>query len=448
MSSRLTERWKPLRPHALQQEVWECSARFIMLACGRRSGKTELAKRKGVKKAMSYTRPSGNFLFTAPTNEQARRLYWEDLNKLVPRWAMAGKPNETRQEIRLKTGTRLRIAGLDQPQRIEGEPIDWIVVDEYAETKETAWSINLRPALDTDGRPGQAWLIGVPRGRNHYYKLFKKALEPGRTDWAAFTWASDTVLPPQTVQAARDDLDSLTFRQEYQADWVYFEGRIYYEFQEETHAAERLRYDPDCPVVVALDFNVDPGTLGIWQDQFYKGDNPAVCTNQRVSMKIGEVVIDADSNTRLACREFVKSPVGVAHRGNIVIVCGDATGGARKTSGVDGTDWDLVRQELSPYYELNWRVPKANPAVRSRLNATNSRFRSDSGLIRCLIDPVACPRSVEDYEGVIGKPDGSGEIDKKKTPKLTHLSDGDGYFFAEIHPVVIETAPSWQEMDY
>ena len=65
------------------------------------------------------------------------------------------------------------MVGLDKPERIEGQPWDGGVLDEYANMKAHAWGANVRPALSD--RLGWCDLIGVPEGRNHYYDLHVSA---------------------------------------------------------------------------------------------------------------------------------------------------------------------------------------------------------------------------------------------------------------------------------
>ena len=53
-TSRLwTQRWYPLKAIPQQVALDACQARFIVVPAGRRSGKTERAKRKGIKVAYS-----------------------------------------------------------------------------------------------------------------------------------------------------------------------------------------------------------------------------------------------------------------------------------------------------------------------------------------------------------------------------------------------------------
>jgi hypothetical protein len=178
----LTPRWYKLRYHREQARLWKATTRFRVVPAGRRSGKTELAKRYGVKAALTYTKSdNGWFVFAAPTHQQARRIFWDDLKLLVPKWAMAKRPAESTMGIKLINGVQINVMGMDAPERIEGRPLDWGCFDEYANMKPQVWTDNVRPALSTLGREGGAWFIGVPEGRNHYYDLAR------RWWWARFT---------------------------------------------------------------------------------------------------------------------------------------------------------------------------------------------------------------------------------------------------------------------
>ena len=46
---------------------------------------------------------------------------------------------------------------------------------------------------------------------------------------------------------------------------------------------------------------------------------------------------------------------------------------------------------------------------------------------------------VKDFEGVKLLEGGSGEIDKKADPMLTHLTDGIGYYIAKEFPIITNT---------
>ena len=427
----LGPRWTELNPHQEQSRLWRSDKRFRVVPAGRRSGKTELAKRFGVLSALQTDRPDAWYVFGAPTHQQAKRIFWRDLKALVPRELMAGRPSEGELTIRLVNGAEITVLGLDAPERIEGRQLDWICADEYGNCKPSVWDENIRPALSTRGRPGGGWLIGVPEGRNHYYEKAIEAQKETQPDWDHFHWVSADIMDPEEVEAARRELDELTFAQEYLASFVTYSGRAYYAFDRATHTQSCPEYNPDRPLVFCFDFNVSPATAVVAQELDYQGENPDVA--EVVTAVIGEVYIPRNGNTPAVCRKLVQD--WADHPGE-VWVSGDATGGAKGTSQVRGSDWDIIRQELKPIYQerFRYRVPRANPRERVRLNAMNSRLKSAAGTIRMLFNPEAAPYTVNDVEACILLEGGAGELDKSHSTQ-THLTDALGYYVEKQHPV-------------
>lgn len=441
-----------MEPHAEQLRLMTSPARFKVVPAGRRSGKTERAKRRLLRACIAgesgFDRP--NYFAGAPTRDQAKRIYWDDLKALSPPPLIRGT-SETELVIEYVTGARLYVVGLDKPERIEGTPWDGGVLDEYANMKPQTWPANVRPALAD--RKGWCWLIGVPEGRNHYYDTFVDAAGPlnvkNAGDWDVFTWPSVDILPPEEVESARRDLDELTFKQEYEASFVNFEGQAYYPFERTTHCADLSGcYNPRADLAVCFDFNVDPGVAVIVQEVAFPrllvqpkviDGRPMFANVQQAPTVgtgvIGEVYIPRNSNTPAVCRRFIQD--WGAHAGR-VLVYGDATGGSRGTAQTEGSDWDLVRAALYQHFggeRVHFRVPRSNPTERARINAVNTRLRAGDGAIRLLVDPAKAPMVVKDLEGVRLLVGGSGELDKKADAKLTHLSDALGYYVEAEFPV-------------
>jgi hypothetical protein len=387
------------------------------LACGRRSGKTELAIRNTVIKAIKFhEHANGRFVLAAPTHKQASDIFWEKLLLMVPEELLLSEPSISGKYITLFNGVRIEVAGLDKPQRIEGSPLDGIVIDEFADMKPQTWAAHVRPALDTLERWGWAWLIGVPEGRNHFYKLAQLAMSGDEPDFEFFTWKSSSVLPPEIIEAARRQLDPLTFRQEYEAEFVTFEGHAYYAFSEENQ--RNTKYDPERDLVFCFDFNRSPGIAVVCQEHV----DGTSC--------IDEVWIQNNSNTELVCQRLINK---WAHHKGRVLIYGDATGGAKGSAKVKGSDWDIVRYMLKPHFNLAWRVAKSNPSVRSRINAVNTRLCRGDGIRHLYVDPGKCPKLILDFEGV--RVADTGDLDKKGDPMLTHLSDALGYYIAARFPI-------------
>lgn len=443
----MTDRLYALRPHDIQQRLVRSDARFRVVPAGRRSGKTELAKRFLIKRAYSAVNdtrwPDARFFAAAPTRDQAKAIYWADLKAMIPRRLMAGDPRETDLSIQLITGAEIYVIGMDKPERIEGRPWDGGVLDEFANMKPGAWGENVRPALSD--RKGWCWLIGVPEGRNHYYDLWRYARGGTDPDWDGFTWKSIDILDPEEVEAARRQLDPLVFEQEYEASFVNFEGRAYYPFSEAEHCGP-LAYNPRAPLNVCFDFNVEPGVAAIVQEQalphqFERNVDGVIQIDRPIigTAIIGEVHIPRNSNTPAVCRRLVQD--WGKHEGEVRCY-GDATGGARGTAKVSGSDWDLIKAELQPVFgdRFSMRVPLANPPERARVNAVNTRLKTGDGAIHLMVDAARSPHVVKDFEGVRTLKGGSGEIDKKATPALTHISDALGYYIEKEFPIVKSTS--------
>jgi len=451
----LHPRWSVLRPHAIQSAFYRSAHRFNVVPAGRRSGKTEIAKRRLVRRAVKGTDfDNPRFFYAAPTYGQVKRIAWKDLKRLVPKDAMRGTPSESDLVIPLWHGGEIALVGMDKAERIEGAPWDGGVIDEYANMKPQAWGENVRPALSD--RNGWCDLIGVPEGRNHYYDTDQRAqaelAEKGdASEWGRFHWTSADILPAAEIEAARRDLDELTFQQEYEASFVNFEGRAYYAFTDANKAPKlRDRYQPGQPLILCLDFNVAPGVACIAQELPLPNGEPGQ-PGQTETAVIGEVWIDNNSNTPAICRRLLTD--WGTHQGRVELY-GDATGGARGTAQVQGSDWDIARAMLRDGdpstglagfgARLLVCVPSANPKERARVNAVNSRACAADGTRRLLVDPAAAPHVVRDMEGVRTLKGGSGEIDKKIDPKLTHISDALGYYVAYRFPVNSQSATSFR----
>lgn len=453
---KLPARWTPLRAHPLQLAYVASPHRFNVVPAGRRSGKTERAKRKLVRRALTLDGvqhdDTPRFFAAAPTRDQAKRIYWADLKALTrPFWLPSRPPLETELTITLWHGAEISVVGMDRPERVEGSPWDGGILDEYANMKATAWQSNVRPALAD--RRGWCDLIGVPEGRNHYYDTYTKAralmLEQGASsEWGAYTWHSADILDPAEIAAARADLDPLTFQQEYEASFVVFAGRVYYAYTSANAARLRDRYNPRAPLIIALDFNVSPGVAAVMQEL-------RLPNGQTGTAVIGEVWIPNDSNTPAVCRKLCRD--WATHEGPVVVY-GDATGGARGTAAVSGSDWEIVETMLrrgDPARgivgfgnRVTINVPASNPTERARINAVNSRLCSVDGTRRLFVDPHHAPHVEKDFEGVRPLAGGSGEIDKKHDKKLTHISDAVGYYVAREFPVRSQSAVSSLSVDY
>jgi chromosome partitioning protein len=70
-------------------------------------------------------------------------------------------------------------------------------------------------------------------------------------------------LSPEELASAREDMDELSYLQEYEASFVTFQGRAYYGFTDANTLPVRQLYNPDAPLLITFDFNVAPGVAAV-----------------------------------------------------------------------------------------------------------------------------------------------------------------------------------------
>ncbi|NLC02440.1 MAG: hypothetical protein GX789_14385, partial [Pseudomonas formosensis] len=239
-------RWYPLKDHPVQLALLDAvpsGVRFPLVPAGRRSGKTERFKRFLVKQANAYP---GIYFAAAPTHDQAKKIFWDDLKAFTLSCMHKKRPSESDRIIYMPNGSEIHVIGLDKPQRIEGIPWTGGGIDEFADVKPDAWEANILPALNTVNPTAPdyrawCWLLGVPDGLNHYYDLCQKAETGEDPNFAVFHWKSAEILPPDVIAAMKRAMSARQFKQEFEASFETAAGRIYEDYSKANHTRERIQ---------------------------------------------------------------------------------------------------------------------------------------------------------------------------------------------------------------
>jgi hypothetical protein len=273
---------------------------------------------------------------------------------------------EMEQTIYLINGAEIHLIGMDKPERIEGTPWNGGVLDEYGNMKEKTWYEHVRPALSD--RLGWCWFIGVPEGRNHYYDLYQYALQEENEQWGVYHWKSSDILDPAEIASAKHDLDELTYKQEYEGEFIYFQGKAYYNFDQAYHCC-RLTYNPKNPLIFCYDFNVAPGVAIVCQEFPMTDDDGMVLDNDSITGVIGEVYVPRNSNSEIVTNKLIQQ---WGNHDGLIFVYGDAAGGHKGSAKLMGSDWEIISKMLMKHFGMNrvfMRVPRQNPGERSRVRA-------------------------------------------------------------------------------
>ena len=122
-------------------------------------------------------------------------------------------------EVLFPNGGFIACKSADNPQRLRGEGLDFIVIDEAAFVKPEVWQEVLRPTLTE--RKGSALFISTPLGiGNWFYDLWETAGEMESWERFRFTTLDNPAIDPEELEAAKKEVGSIVYAQEYMAEFV------------------------------------------------------------------------------------------------------------------------------------------------------------------------------------------------------------------------------------
>ncbi len=407
--------WPQMRPHPIQKQIWESPARFVYLAAGRQSGKSELAFRRLIAYLPIKRDWPTRYFYAAPTLKQARRVAWDRLLGLIPDNWIA---DVSLSDLRIKTifGSELFLDGLDSPQRIEGQILDGGIIDEAADVKLETFARSILGTLVT--HHGWCWQIGVCKrhgiGASEFRDNFFKAQSGEMPNAAAFTWPSSGVVTEEELEIARAAMDVRTFQEQFEATWIDASGGIFYDFSRKFNVRPCL-YDPSLPLIVASDFNVDPMAWIIAQDR-------AGVTNV-----IDELWI-RNTNTPAALIELLHRYGD--HKAGFQMY-GDASGKNRHTSAAMSDYVHIAGDAHLTTLGRTMHYTTSNPPVADRFASCNARICNGVGTRQLFVDP-SCTHLILDLETRSYKP-GTRETDD--TGDQGHMTDALGYYLHQKFPL-------------
>lgn len=247
--------------HKAQLPIIKSPARFKVVCCGRRFGKTVLGifqslfgnPDQSIKGALQGKR----IWWVAPSYKEALEG-WAYLQRLVQQMPKTlAVTNVGELTVRFAGGGSLQVRTGDDPDNLRGSGLDGVVLDEAATMKPDVWHLVLRPAL-ADKR-GWALFIGTPKHYNWFYDLFTRA-EQGVEDWASWqhpTW-DNPYIAMEEIDAAQRDMMPEDFDQEFGASFTAVGGAVFRLLS--TERARFLRPMPSGLVIARTGIGEDWGT--------------------------------------------------------------------------------------------------------------------------------------------------------------------------------------------
>jgi len=220
--------------------------------------------------------------YVFPSYAQAKKAIWDAINSdgfriidYIPTQIIAQK-NAQEMKVRFKNGSLLQLIGSDNIDSIVGTNPSIIVFSEYALQDPSAWDY-LRPILKVN--KGVAIFISTPRGRNHFWDMFRLARDNEEWFCELLTVEDTDVLTQEDIEQERkENMSEELIQQEYYCSFdrgvegSYYaklllkmeqQGRItelFYDEYKVVHTAWDLGWDDSTAVIF---FQIDAGSVKI-----------------------------------------------------------------------------------------------------------------------------------------------------------------------------------------
>lgn len=208
--------------HASQRKVVQERARFNVLECGRRWGKTTFGKDRALRPAIKLGLPVGWFAPTYKLLSDAWRDVQLRLGGMVQDGGMIKDKSEQERRIELINGGILKFWTLDNPDAGRGDDYARVIIDEAGLVRDLAerWNANIRPTLSI--LQGDLWMLGTPKGRRFFHQCYEKGQSQMIDEDLGGRWASwrlGSILNPMMeateLAEAERDMPPDAFKQEY-----------------------------------------------------------------------------------------------------------------------------------------------------------------------------------------------------------------------------------------
>jgi hypothetical protein len=236
--------------YAAQQEIVDHGARFKVLACGRRFGKTMVA----IEMICSCLLQGQSAAYFAPTYRMTKEV-WEELKSILA--PITSRVNEHDYRLELDCGGILDCWSLQgiSAETVRGRKYHLAVIDEAAIVSDARiWQAAIRPLL-TDYR-GKALFCSTPRGRNWFWNLFVQGQDESFENWQS--WQLPTKVNPyiddDEIADAERGLPERVFKQEYLAQFLEDGGVVFRNLDRVCVGKQELEPEPGHNYVFGVDW--------------------------------------------------------------------------------------------------------------------------------------------------------------------------------------------------
>lgn len=347
--------------------------------------------------------------------------------------------NEKKQTLTLSNGSTILFKHFENPEDLKSIDKHWCEIEEMSQISEESFNMllsRIRKAPRPEWGDKFNWQIfghsNPQASKGWIYEKFKKHPLPNFRRIIAPT--------TENVHLPKDFVENLksTYSEEYFAINVLgkdddSESLLAVKgFDDQEQVLESLTINPQYPIHLTCDFNVDPMCWYICQDY------------NNTTFVLYEFVIENTDTPSSA--QLVAETLGAKFKGHPIIINGDATGNSKTTKGVD---YNLLKTVLYREGFNNLRVEtlNKNPSIEWRMSCFNEWMKDHTGKHHIFIHPQ-CKYLIYNFENVeikegTSKPKIPSTSEMKRNSRakyLIHPIDAVSYLVCKYHPIRKESA--------
>lgn len=208
---------KGYKPHENQKAIHHSinnePHKYYVINIGRQFGKTML----GINQLLYWmiNHKGCNIGWVTPIYKQGKKVFTE-LEK-VTRASGLFEYDKSELIVRGFNSTVSFFSG-ERPDNIRGNTFDFLIIDEFAFTREELWSEVLSATVLVKGK--KVLFISTPNGKNHFYKLSIQPNYDTRYKYIHYTSYDSPFINHLDLEERKRSLPNHVFRQEYLAEFI------------------------------------------------------------------------------------------------------------------------------------------------------------------------------------------------------------------------------------
>lgn len=259
-----------VKPRRQFRAFLERKQRYAILVCHRRAGKTVACIQDMIAQVINHPRqsPPVRAAMIAPTYSQVKDISWSQLKRYVQDIPQI-KITEADLTVTFPNGAVIKLLSGENFERIRGQYLDLVVIDEMADIPASAWHSVIRPCLAD--YQGKATLIGTPKGRNLFWKMWQEALND--PEWYTLMLKAEEsgIIKPEELEAIKRSTPEHIYEQEFNCSFAVSRlGAIWSRYLETARNERRISSDimwhRECPVYTSWDVGgANNQRVWIWQ---------------------------------------------------------------------------------------------------------------------------------------------------------------------------------------